>query len=80
MRYAMSASQIPNGVTDDIFNDLRKHFSDTEIVEIQGVVSYYGFLNRWNASFATELESEPLEFAMEHLKENTSWELGKHGS
>ncbi len=78
MRYAMAASQIPNGVTDELFAELRQHFSDTEIVEIQAVVSYYGFLNRWNDSFATELEALPLQFAAEHLTD-APWSLGKHG-
>lgn len=78
MRYAMAASQVPNGVTDELFEELRAHFSDTEIVEIQGVVSYYGWLNRWNASFATRLEDLPLGFAQEHLGA-TPWQLGQHG-
>jgi uncharacterized peroxidase-related enzyme len=78
MRYAMAASQVPNGVTDELFDDLRKHFTDTEIVEVQGIVSYYGWLNRWNDSFATELEAMPLDFALDHLEKSGNWDLGKH--
>jgi len=77
MRYAMAASQVPNGVTDELFAELKAHYSDTEIVEIQGVVSYYGWLNRWNDSLATTLESIPRDFAEAHLQ-STPWELGKH--
>ena len=78
MRYAMLASQAPSGVTDEAFSELRQHYTDTEIVEIQAVVSYYGFLNRWNDSFATKLEELPLNFAEAVLDGSTPWSLGKH--
>ena len=79
MRYAQRASSTPNAVTDESFAELRKYFSDTEIVEIQAVVSYYGFLNRWNDSFATTLEQQPLDFANAVLEGQAPWSLGKHG-
>jgi alkylhydroperoxidase family enzyme len=48
---------VPNAVTDEMFMELRKHWSDEQVVEIVGVISMFGFLNRWNDTFATEDES-----------------------
>ncbi len=57
--------------------ELGKHFSEPQIVELTAVVSLYGFLNRWNDSMATPLEEKPLEFAKKHLS-GAGWEAGKH--
>jgi AhpD family alkylhydroperoxidase len=67
LRVAMGAAQVPNGVTDDQFLDLKKYFDEDQIVELLGVISLYGFLNRWNDTLATELEKSPLHFAKVHL-------------
>jgi hypothetical protein len=58
---------------------LRKHYGDEEIVElvVVGVIAYFGFLNRWNDTLATELESSPLNFAQCVLS-STGWSAGKH--
>jgi uncharacterized peroxidase-related enzyme len=76
---ARSAGQVPNAVTDAEFAALRQHFDEAQIVEIVAVVALFGFLNRWNATFATELESSPLRFAQEHLAAH-GWSVGEHGS
>ena len=36
---------------------------ERQIVQIVGVISLFGFLNRWNDTVATQLESAPSEFA-----------------
>ncbi len=77
LRFAQAAATIPNGVTDDDFTAMRRHFDEEEIVEILGVVSYFGFLNRFNDSNATALEDEPLRYAENNLGE-TGWRAGKH--
>ena len=79
LRFAMAASQIPNGVTDEHFDDLKRHWDDGQIVEILATVCYVAFLNRWNDSLATTLEDRPAKVGQEHL-EGTSWEAGKHGN
>jgi hypothetical protein len=68
---------VPNAVTDEMFMELRKHWTDDEVVEIIGVIAMFGFLNRWNDTFATPLEDEPLEFAEKHLSPH-GWDAGKH--
>ena len=64
---ARDASLIPNAATDGHFAAMRKHYSATQITEIVGVIAMYGFLNRWNDTLATELESAPLKFARASL-------------
>lgn len=56
---ARNAALVPNAVTDEQFERLKKHFSEQQIVEIVAVISLFGFLNRWNATFNTEIESAP---------------------
>lgn len=74
---AVAAGCVPNAVTDDMFNELRKHWTEEQIVEIVGVIALFGFLNRWNDTFATPLEDEPLEFGERHLAPH-GWDAGKH--
>jgi len=79
LRLARDASVVPNAVTKAHFEDLHKYFSDDEIVELVAVISLFGWLNRWNDTMATELESEPLNFASKHLA-SRGWAAGKHHS
>ncbi|MFL6973141.1 MAG: carboxymuconolactone decarboxylase family protein [Xanthobacteraceae bacterium] len=74
---AVAAGGVPNAVTDEMFMELRKHWSDDQVVEIVGVIAMFGFLNRWNDTLATPLEDEPLEFGEAHLAAH-GWDAGKH--
>lgn len=74
---AVAAGCVPNAVTDDMFLELRKHWSEEQIVEIVGVIALFGFLNRWNDTLATPLEDEPLDFGEKHLAAQ-GWDAGKH--
>jgi uncharacterized peroxidase-related enzyme len=74
---AVAAGTVPNAVTDDMFIELRKHWSDDQVVEIIGVIAMFGFLNRWNDTFATPLEDEALEFGEKHLS-GQGWDAGRH--
>jgi len=74
---AVAAGCVPNAVTDEMFMELRKHWSEEQIVEIVGVIALFGFLNRWNDTFATPLEDEPLAFAEKNLASH-GWDAGKH--
>jgi uncharacterized peroxidase-related enzyme len=77
LRFARNAAAVPNAVTDEDFAKLRAHYSDEEIVELVGVIAFYGFLNRWNDTLATELEPSPLHFAQCTLS-SKGWTPGKH--
>ena len=54
-----AAAMTPNEVTDKMFEKLKKHYSEEQIIEIVSVISLFGFLNKWNATFNTDLEEEP---------------------
>jgi uncharacterized peroxidase-related enzyme len=77
LNIAAAAGSMPNAVTDEMFMELRKHWSDEQIVEIIGVVAMFGFLNRWNDTLATPLEDTPLDFGEKHLARQ-GWNAGKH--
>jgi uncharacterized peroxidase-related enzyme len=75
--FAVAAASQPNGVTDEMFADMRRHWSETEIVEIAAVVAAFGFLNRWNDTMGTPLEEEPLHVGEKYLAAH-GWNAGKH--
>lgn len=76
--FAVAAAHVPNGVTDQIADELKRHWNEGEIVEILGVVALFGFLNRWNDSMATCLEDDAAKIAQRQLS-SQGWTRGKHG-
>jgi uncharacterized peroxidase-related enzyme len=76
LRFARDASLVPNEVTPGSFEELRRYWDDGQIVEILAVVGLFGFLNRWNDSLATDLETLPLALASHRYDER--WDPGKH--
>lgn len=79
LRVALYGGTVPNGVEATHMTALQEHYSAKEIVEIVGVISLFGFLNRWNDTMATTLETEP-KAAASALLSNTDWQAGKHES
>jgi uncharacterized peroxidase-related enzyme len=77
LRVAQGAAQAPNAVTDEDFAELKRHYSDAQIVDIVAVIALFGFLNRFNDTMATELESSPIEAGRRFLSQN-GWTVGKH--
>jgi len=78
LRFGLAAGSVPNAVTPAHFDDLKKHFTETQIVELGGVVSIFGFLNRWNDSFGTPLEDHAAATAEKYLGKS-GWVIGQHG-
>ena len=78
VEFAMAAAAQPNAVTDELFDRMKQHWSDGQIVEIASLVSYFGFMNRFNDTMATPLEDEPMEVAEKHIAAH-GWTAGKHG-
>lgn len=79
LEFSLAAASQPNAVTDDLFAQMKKHWSEEEVVEILGVVAMFGFLNRWNDSMATPLEPVAKDVAEKALG-SRGWNAGKHGS
>jgi len=74
---AIAASQVPNAVSEEIKEEMRKHWDDGEIVEIMGVIALFGYLNRWNDSMGTQLEEPAADDANAYLGGH-GWTRGKH--
>lgn len=77
--FALAAGSVPNAVDAELFARLREHWDEDQIVEILAAVCLYGFLNRWNDSMATDLESAPRALGEAVLKQG-GWTGGKHVS
>ncbi len=75
--FSLAASQVPNMVDDTMKEELYKHWNEGEIVEMLGVISLFGYLNRWNDSMGTSLEDGAVESGELYLSKN-GWNKGKH--
>ena len=75
--FSIAAASIPNSVDDEISANLHKYWDEGEIVEILGVISLFGFLNRWNDSMGTEMENGAIETGEKYLAQR-GWSVGKH--
>ncbi|MGB5981412.1 MAG: carboxymuconolactone decarboxylase family protein [Nonlabens sp.] len=75
--FSLAASQVPNAVNQEIQDRLHEHWEDGEIVEMLGVISLFGYLNRWNDSMGTTLESDAIESGSQFLGKH-GFEVGKH--
>ena len=60
LRIALNAAQTPNLISDEDYNQFKKYFDENQQIEILAIISLFGFLNRWNSSLMTEIESLPL--------------------
>ena len=74
---AAAAGAIPNGVTDTMFAELRKHWTEEQTVEIVAAIAATAFVNRWNTTMATPLEDEPMAVGEKHLASH-GWSPGPH--
>ena len=74
---ALAAGAAPNDVTDEMFAQMRKRWTEEQIVEIVGTIATFGFLNRWSDTMAEPLEAEPIEVG-EKLLAPRGWSVGKH--
>lgn len=77
IKVGIKAGTLPNDINSDDFDELKKHFSNSEIVEIVATVALFGYLNRWNDTMATQLEDLPSKVA-ERTVGNAGWDVGKH--
>ncbi len=77
LRLARDASILPNATTAAHFEALRAHFDEREIVDLVAILSLFGWLNRWNDTLATALETPAVDFG-ERTLAAAGWSVGKH--
>ena len=75
--FSLAASQIPNTVDDTLKQRLHSYYNEGEIVEILGVISLFGYLNRWNDSMGTSIENGAVQSGELYLVKH-GWTKGKH--
>ena len=78
LRLAVNASIIPNQASQQDFDELAKYFDEGQIVELVASIALFGYLNRWNDTMATELETYPASVAQRTIAPG-GWKPGKHG-
>lgn len=77
LNLTVAASTVPNNVDKTVIDEMKQHWSEQDTVEIMGVISLFGYLNRWNDSMGTTMEPGAIESG-EALLCDTDWEVGKH--
>lgn len=75
--FSFAASIIPNAVDENIKKNLYEYWEEGDIVEMLGVISLFGYLNRWNDSMGTSLEDGATESGEKYLGK-VGWNKGKH--
>ena len=75
--FSLAASMVPNAVDENIKKRLYEHWNEGEIVEMLGVISLFGYLNRWNDSMGTNIEEGAVESGEQYLGKH-GWNEGKH--
>jgi uncharacterized peroxidase-related enzyme len=58
VEYARVAWETPNRIRDNLFERLRQHFSEAQIVELTLRITLCGFFNRFNDALQIEEEAE----------------------
>ena len=64
--YAVQVTEKPNGMRDAIFADLRRHFSEEQIVELTVRTALCGFFNRVNDTMQIGIEDGVVEDMLAH--------------
>ena len=64
---AFASGKVPNEAKKEHFDKLKNYFNPSQITIIVSVISLFGFLNRWNDTFGTEIEKVPGDFVNNKL-------------
>lgn len=60
IRIAHKAGMHPNSADQTDIDELKKYYSDEEVVEIISTIALYGFFNKFNQTLNTDIEEKPL--------------------
>jgi uncharacterized peroxidase-related enzyme len=58
VEYAIAATERPNRLPDSLFAQLRRHFTEAQIVELTLRITLCGFFNRFNDALQIEKEEQ----------------------
>jgi len=61
VEYAIAAWEHPGRIPDSLFDRLRRHFSEAQIVELTLRITLCGFFNKFNDALRIEEEPEAAE-------------------
>ena len=56
LRFATHLTLTPADVPDDVFDDLRPHFTPQQLVELTSAIAWENYRARFNRAFAVEAE------------------------
>ncbi len=56
LRYAESLTLNPGNIPDDVFEDLKQYYSESQIVEITAIAALYNMINRFNEALKLDPE------------------------
>jgi len=62
LEYATRMTRDPHEVTDELFEELRRHYSDTRILELSCVVAMANYFNRLTAALRVDLSGSDIPY------------------
>ena len=80
---ALAASASPSAVSDELRNNLKQYFGQTECAEIMATISVFSYFQKWNDTNGTQLEDRVISLVekellgTEHLNEEKYQTLKK---
>ena len=59
IRVAHKAGMVPNATEQEDIDELKKYYTDAEVIEIVSTIGLYGFFNKFNHTLGTDIEEKP---------------------
>ena len=56
LKYAETMTISPGNIPDTLFDELKRHFSDSQVVEVTMLVALYNMINRFNEALKLDPE------------------------
>jgi hypothetical protein len=69
LRFADAMTGDSRAVPDELFDDLRRHFSEPQIVEIATVIGLFNYFNRFNNALHVEITLTDPDVLLHRVKE-----------
>jgi len=76
LRFADAMTHDPRGVDDDLFAELRRHWSEPQIVEIACVIGLFNYFNRFNNALHMEITLTDPEVLLHRVRQVAEAQAG----